>query len=235
MNLSFDYFNYLYSKYYFELIIQRRIQQSRITQNDFDPCFDDFESELLYMTVREFTPDYSIEFSPYKGYSTTWILSALKKNNRGRLTSFDIEDNSYNGIRNCNLTEKWDLKVEDVIINFPKMPFDKIDFALIDSDHSREFTKKYIDGFLYPLHKEAIIQNKVVPIITHDIFWEGTNPTEEGEEVLDFLKHINRDYLTASKFFSDHQKIIKLREHYGINGKLHEPDSNPSIFFFLGV
>ncbi len=237
MNADYSFIEYLYKKYYFELKFLRKQQKARIEKMNFMPHYDDIEAEILYMTIREFKPAYSIEFSPYYGYSTTWILAALNKNNHGVLKSFDIVDYSFTKVSETDTENRWELIISDVTKYYSLFDYSKIDFAFIDSDHSKEFAQKYIQEFLKPLHESAKSGCKIVPIITHDIYsWEtGAAPTEEGEEVLNFLKEMNIGYFAPSCFYEDFQKVKTLRQSLGIADYVHDVEGNPSILYFLGV
>ena len=49
-------------------------------QNLLSPQFDDVEAEITYLLIREFRPKNVVEISPCGGWSTSWILTALKDN-----------------------------------------------------------------------------------------------------------------------------------------------------------
>lgn len=237
MIANFAFIEYMYKKYYYEIIGMRNIQKAKISLLDFKPHFDDIESEILYMIVREFAPSFSIEFSPYFGYSTTWILSALEKNNKGILKSFDVVDYSYAKVKASGSIDRWELVLGDVTQNYHIFEYPTVDFAFIDSDHSREFAKKYVKDFLTPLHNAAKASCKIVPVMTHDIYsWETqSTPTEEGEEVLNFLSEMKIPFFSASCFYENFEKLQTLRDSLGITGLVHTTEGNPSILYFLGV
>ncbi|MBS1663177.1 MAG: class I SAM-dependent methyltransferase [Bacteroidetes bacterium] len=237
MTPDLAFVEYLYTKYRYEIQGMHAIQKQRISQLDFKPHFDDMESELLYMLVREFAPSFSIEFSPYFGYSTTWILAALRKNNNGLLKSFDIVDFSYPKVKASGLADRWEFVLGDVTQNYPIFEYADIDFVFIDSDHTREFANRYCREFLAPLHEQAIKSCKIIPVMTHDIYsWETKEvPTEEGEEVLNFLKERDIPYFTASCFYENFPKLKEIRGKLGITSSVHAVEGNPSIMYFLGV
>src|SRR5881628_1650732 len=54
---------------------------------------DDYEAELTYLLVREHRPAKVVEIGTFYGWSTMWLLNALKDNGTGHLYSFDITDN----------------------------------------------------------------------------------------------------------------------------------------------
>lgn len=52
----------------------------------------DVEAELTYLRIRALKPNRVFELSPFRGWSTFWLLSALRDNGKGTLHSFDIVD-----------------------------------------------------------------------------------------------------------------------------------------------
>ena len=60
-----------------------------------DPTYcstDDVEAELTYMRVREARPAHVLELAPRAGYSTFFLLSAVRANGVGTVHSYDLED-----------------------------------------------------------------------------------------------------------------------------------------------
>ncbi len=49
---------------------------------------DDEDCEILYLLLRAERPEHVVEISPFHGWSTSWILAALRDNGRGRLVSY---------------------------------------------------------------------------------------------------------------------------------------------------
>ena len=58
------------------------------------PQLDDIEAEVTYLLIRESRPSTVVEISPSGGWSTSWILQALKDNDYGTLYSYDYNDAS---------------------------------------------------------------------------------------------------------------------------------------------
>jgi hypothetical protein len=56
------------------------------------PQLDDVEAELTYLALRDHRPHTVMELGTFQGWSTTWILRALRDNGHGRLHSFDQVD-----------------------------------------------------------------------------------------------------------------------------------------------
>jgi len=59
-----------------------------------DPHFDDIEAEITYLLIRAFRPKTLVKISPLGGWSTSWILNAIRDNNYGTLYSYDLVDDS---------------------------------------------------------------------------------------------------------------------------------------------
>src|SRR5262249_24809440 len=55
---------------------------------------DDLEAELTYLRLRAHRPETVIEIGALHGWSTTWILSALRDNATGHLYSYDLIDDA---------------------------------------------------------------------------------------------------------------------------------------------
>ena len=129
--------------------------------------FSDFDGEIMYCLIREIKPKIFFEISPDCGYSSVYITSALKKNKKGILYSFEIEEKKFgketasfikNNIRNYAYN-----KHKIIIGDATKttLDFPDPDMVLIDSCHEDWFAKWYI-SFLLPRIKEiAIIQDIV--------------------------------------------------------------------------
>src|SRR5665647_133518 len=59
-----------------------------------DPHLDDIEAEITYLLIRALRPKTLVEISPLGGWSTSWILNAVRDNGCGTLHSFDLVDDS---------------------------------------------------------------------------------------------------------------------------------------------
>ena len=53
---------------------------------------DDIEAELTYLRLRELRPAKVMELGTFHGWSTTWMLRALRDNGTGHLYSYDRVD-----------------------------------------------------------------------------------------------------------------------------------------------
>jgi predicted O-methyltransferase YrrM len=149
-------------------------------------AYDDFEGVVLYMIIRRTRPSLLLECSPGYGYSTLYMLAALKANGYGRLLSFEqsptriekaLAAASAAGYGSLVKFIAGDARVE-IPQTFKSDELASLDFAFIDSDHSYEFAMWYVERILRNLRDDAIIH-------IHDIqaFESG-----EGQALLDFMR-----------------------------------------------
>ena len=191
------------------------------------PQLDDIEAELTYMRIREGRPERVVEVSPFRGWSTTWMLHALRDNGAGTLISFDRIEDSRRFVPIELADERWTLIVGDVRDRMSDMP-ELIDYLFIDSDHRRPFAEWYL-GELVP---------RVVPgagVSIHDIF-HGRGPgraSGEARVVLDWLDRVKLDWFTPSRFGPGavHDRIQAQRMRLGISPPIHFGDHDSMLFF----
>ncbi len=71
--------------------VVRRLRKLRLRRFMLFPALDDLEAEITSLLIRDRRPRVIVEMSPNAGWSTTWILSALRDNaDGGRLWSYDL-------------------------------------------------------------------------------------------------------------------------------------------------
>src|SRR5437879_13406599 len=61
----------------------RRLRKWRVRRYMLFPALDDLEAEITYLLIRDQRPKVVMEVSPNAGWSSTWILSALRDNADG--------------------------------------------------------------------------------------------------------------------------------------------------------
>lgn len=189
------------------------------------PRFDDIESEITYLLIREFKPETVVEISPADGWSTSWILSALKDNGSGKLYSYDLVDNATKNIPLHLSKNRWTFCSGDIKKNIDKLP-DKIDYLFIDSDHSAEFAQWYIKNIFSRLGSGT-------PVSVHDVFQSEEWYFPEKEVILDWLRIRSIDYFSAS-FINEKEifeKICRFKKRSNICSLIHKSQINPAIFF----
>lgn len=206
-------------------------------------AYDDIESELTVLFLLHFKPKHVYEFSPNAGWSTLYILNSLKYASSSDVVvkSYDLEDYCVDNVQdyfpmitNPGSRIKWVFTPGDVRSLF-KSEFltSQIDYLFIDSDHSRDFVKYYIDHLLEPLLIQTRASNSQVFVSVHDCVVNGQYPAE-GEEMHNFLTKYDIPYFTPNNEF--HQKEledIRKSEWRFSTDPIHLQFRNPSIFFIF--
>lgn len=95
------------------------------------------EGKIIYALIRAMKPDHLLEIGVDSGGTTTHILTALHRNERGFLTSCDIKPDVGVLIPH-ELRTRWALYIGDALtLDFPK----PIDFVLEDGPHTFQWTR----------------------------------------------------------------------------------------------
>ena len=159
---------YLHQKYHGEL----KTLSKQIRAKSFDlhkaghiVGFGDYEGEIAYAIIRETKPNLVYEISPAAGYSTNYILSALTKNQSGKLQSFELLDKIY-GIPTKevilgNLIPEADSSRIEVItgdVTLKKLS-GTANFLLLDSCHEAWFAEWYIQELIDRVQGWVMIQD----------------------------------------------------------------------------
>jgi predicted O-methyltransferase YrrM len=218
-------------KRYMQIGLSRRIGLKlglyKRRQNLFRPQLDDIEAEITYLRLRESKPGTVVEISPCKGWSTTWILCALRDNGHGRLYSYDLIDDSKKNVPASLSKNRWKFSKGDIKKNLHKLP-EKIDYLFIDSDHSEEFAQWYVATLFPRLQKGT-------PVSVHDIFHtaEPDGFCGEGAVITSWLKKNKMDFFTAAPAWrkSNYNQIMKKKEELSLHTAIHPSQAN-SMFFF---
>lgn len=189
---------------------------------------DDLEAEITYLLLREARPETVVEIGTFHGWSTTWILQALRDNGTGHLHSYDITDNVVRGVPDQLSTGRWTFTQGDARENLEKIP-DTADFLFIDAAHSARFARWYLQN-LFPRMTPGI------PVCVHDVFHgRRALPFTEGAVVLRWLAERQTPYFTASRAHAreTHDRVRDVKRSLALNTPLRESDDNPMIFFRL--
>ena len=207
--------------------LTRRLYRMGLRSYLLHPMLDDLEAEITYLLMRERKPDLVIEMSPNTGWSTTWILSALRDNGgKGQLWSYDLHGTSTKIVPGALASGRWHFVLGDVRATLPTMS--DCDYLFMDSDHTREFAIWYVDEVLPNLKRSCIIS-------VHDVFHHAT-PSEEGEVVMSWLQERGMSYWTPAPSASPGiaRQLINERFHLGMTYPVHKRGKdNPMIFFDL--
>lgn len=147
------------------------------------------ERNFLFNFVKKIAPRKVMEFSPFHGFSTITIASALKEigikpdffetheinKENVALTDFNLYDNNIDGVK---------IVEGDVFDTLDREKLKEVDFLMIDSDHSGEFAKRYINEFL-PLLKDGCW------VAIHDMSCGWYFRSDEAKEILDYFENKN--------------------------------------------
>jgi len=195
------------------------------------PQLDDMEAEISYLLVRHFRPETIVEISPCGGWSSSWLLLALRDNGSGSLHSFDLLDLAPKNVPAELASGRWTFVQGDVRANVELLP-PSIDYLFMDSDHSSAFARWYVEA-IFPRLAPA------TPVSVHDVFGGATQDADGGEPaiVLDWLRRNGVAYLTVSRVDpTSRARIAATRSALGLDEPVHiadERQDNPMIFFRL--
>jgi predicted O-methyltransferase YrrM len=192
------------------------------------PKLDDIEAEITYLLLREFRPAQVTEIGTYHGWSTTWILRALRDNGTGRLLSFDLIDNAVREVPAELAATRWEFRHADAR-NAQTDWMRSTDYLFIDAAHGGRFAKWYIEN-VFP----HVVPG--VPVSVHDVF-HGRRPLPftEGAQVIRSLDNQGISYFTAARKRrpDSYARLVALRDELGLVPPIHDSGDNPMIFFRL--
>ncbi|MCA8974260.1 MAG: class I SAM-dependent methyltransferase, partial [Planctomycetes bacterium] len=191
--------------------------------------FDDVGSELTYLLLRDECPEVTVEISPCGGWSTSWILNALRDNECGHLTSFDVIDDSVfkvppelaKGIRTFHHGD---------VRQSPHLP-ERIDFLFMDSDHTAPFAHWYVENVLPRVRSGGVV-------IVDDVFQPGGPAASggEGPVILDWLARNGIEYFTAAESQSRAtlDALLACKRRLGLESPVVDVQGvNPAIYFTM--
>ncbi len=228
--ISVDSLIELYSKYQAELRVARDEQRAFKAGRsaEFRAQLDDVEAEITYLLIREHAPRTVVEIGTFHGWSTSWILRALRDNGAGRLFSFDIVDNVVRNIPAELSADRWTFTRGDVRQNLDSLP-QPVDYLFIDAAHNASFAKWFIKD-LFPLVPAGI------PVSVHDVFHNSfAMPFSEGAVLMRWLKEQRAPWFTAAykKAPREFARLDAHRRSLGLTDAVHDGKDNPMVFFHL--
>ncbi|MEC3981815.1 class I SAM-dependent methyltransferase [Amycolatopsis sp. H20-H5] len=211
----------------------RSVRESRRAHRAAHPSLkvqlDDVEAEISYLLLRHFRPAKVVEIGSLHGWSTGWILHALKDNGTGILITMDLIDNATSGVPKSLAEGRWEFRQCDAR-NQPAGWADGLDYLFIDADHSARFARWYLRDVFPRLAKGT-------PVSVHDVFHRAKPlPFTEGVEVLSWLYLHATPYFTAARAKAPlvaRAELADLRRELGLGPDLHHGRDNPMIYFRL--
>ena len=191
-----------------------------------NPQLDDVEAELTYLRIRALRPQAVVELGAFRGWSTTWILRALRDNGSGSLTSFDLVDDSRRFVP-AELTDRWQLVVGDVRTRLAAIP-ERVDYLFVDADHGASFARWYLAELMPRVSGGGSV---------HDVF-HAPDPGRSGGEpavVIEWLQQQGIAWMTPSRLAPGEvaDRIAEVRRRLGFERQIHFGDHNSMVFFTL--
>ncbi|RZT89069.1 methyltransferase family protein [Pseudonocardia sediminis] len=219
----------LYRKYTSDLAAVVEQQRTFLATNasTVTPQLDDLEAEITYLLLREYRPEHVVEIGTFYGWSTTWLLSALRDNGTGHLHSFDMVDHVKRTVPSELSDGRWTFTKGDVKENLDALPADT-DYLFIDADHGKKFGQWYVDN-LFPRMTSGI------PASVHDVFHgRSARVWSEGQVVVKWLADHDVPFFTAARKNSpkNFDAINEVRTELGLTGA-RGSTKNPMIWFNL--
>jgi predicted O-methyltransferase YrrM len=219
--------SWLYRNYADDLRAVIGQQRAFLATGRVTPQLDDVEAELTYLALRAQRPDTVMELGTFHGWSTAWILSALRDNGSGHLHSFDRVDTVLRTVPAELAADRWTFVAGDVAAHLAAVPPD-VGYLFVDADHGRRFARWYL-AHLFPLVAAG------TPVSVHDVFHgHRARPWSEGAEVLRWLAEHETAWVTAARRHAPATlaALDDLRAELGLIGA-RGTTANPMIFFSL--
>lgn len=230
MPIDLEHVSTLYRKHAGDLAAvidqQRRF---RMATPSMTPQLDDLEAEITYLLLREARPAHVMELGTFHGWSTSWILSALRDNGFGHLHSFDRIDNVCRTVPAELGDGRWTFVLGDVKERLADVPRDA-GYLFVDAAHSAGFAHWYLSE-LFPLVPAGI------PVSVHDVFHgRWTLPFTEGAVLTRWLTAHDATFFTASRRRSadTFRALAVLKRELGLSGA-RDTTINPMVWFTMPV
>lgn len=208
------------------LVIEQQ-RRFRAATPSMSPQLDDLEAEITYLLLRDTRPAHVMELGTFHGWSTTWILSALRDNGSGHLHSFDRIDNVVRNVPDALSAGRWTFVHGDVRERLAEVPCDT-GYLFVDAAHSGRFARWYVEH-LFPLVPAG------VPVSVHDVFHlPRALPFTEGAVVLRWLDAQGVGWFTPARRRCPEvfEQLLELRAELGLAGA-RGTTVNPMLWFTM--
>nr|WP_232327853.1 class I SAM-dependent methyltransferase [Kibdelosporangium sp. MJ126-NF4]CEL14139.1 hypothetical protein [Kibdelosporangium sp. MJ126-NF4]CTQ88506.1 hypothetical protein [Kibdelosporangium sp. MJ126-NF4] len=215
----------LYEKYLDDLV-RVRAEQRALHDGGMKAQLDDIEAELTYLRLRETTPETVVEIGSLHGWSTTWILRALRDNGVGHLSTFDIVDGARRNVPTSLADGRWTFVQGDVRDTMDAFPAG-IGYLFVDAAHTARFARWYL-AHVFPRLSPG------TPVSVHDVYHHARPlPFSEGSVVLNWLAEQKIQPFTSAKAAAadDYERLTRARARLGLAEPVHPGTANPMIFF----
>jgi predicted O-methyltransferase YrrM len=228
-SIDLGYVCELYREYASDLAIVGKAQRryTEATRPTMTPQLDDLEAEITYLLLRATKPAAVVELGTFHGWSTSWILNALRDNGSGHLHSFDLIDNVVRNLPN-ELTEgRWTFVGGDIKETVEQVPPDT-GYLFVDAAHTSRFARWYLDHLFPRVPADSTVS-------VHDVYhFRTTLPLHEGRVVVRWLDGRGVPFFTPSraKARANFDELNALRNELGLRAIRGDGD-NPMIFFTM--
>ncbi|KOG37906.1 MULTISPECIES: class I SAM-dependent methyltransferase [Streptomyces] len=229
-SITVEHISSLYAKYQDDLRVVRDAQRKFLKDRgkSMKAQLDDYEAEMTYLLLRDLRPEIVVEVGTFYGWSTMWILSALRDNGSGHLHSFDIVDNVVRNVPSELSADRWTFTKGDIQQHPEKVPAET-DYLFIDADHGSRFAHWYIEN-LFPAVPPR------TPTSVHDVFHgRRPKPFSEGSVIVKWLAEQNIEFFTPSTAKAPQvtEQLAAVKKELGLDEPVRNSDHNPMIFFTL--
>ncbi|MGW2892260.1 class I SAM-dependent methyltransferase [Streptomyces griseoruber] len=230
-NLTVESVSALYAKYREDLRAVRDQQRDFLLRRgkSMKAQLDDFEAEITYLLLREYRPETVVEIGTFYGWSTMWILSALRDNGVGHLHSFDIVDKVVSNVSADLSADRWTFTKGDVRERLGDM-HTRADYLFIDADHGARFGRWYVENVFSQVAAGT-------PTSVHDVFHgRRPKPLSEGSVLMKWLAERGIPYFTpsAAKAPGVIEHLGRVKKELGLDVPIRDSSHNPMVFFTLG-
>jgi predicted O-methyltransferase YrrM len=217
----------LYHRYAEPLRLAREAQRELLATTDLRPKLDDIEAELTYLLVRELKPASVVEIGTFHGWSTTWLLRALRDNGTGHLYSYDLVDHAVRSVPAELSAGRWTFRAGDVRKSLSTLP-NPVDYLFLDAAHSAPFARWYTDVLLPGLPEAT-------PVSVHDVYHRSRPlPFSEGRVLLGWLAGRGTPHFTAAPASAraGYDRLVAVKRELGLTAPVHGASRhNPMVFF----
>jgi hypothetical protein len=189
------------------------------------PQLDDLEAEITYLLLRATEPASVVELGTFHGWSTSWLLSALRDNGSGHLHSFDLIDNVVRNVPPELAEGRWTFVRGDIEQNVGQVPPDT-GYLFVDAAHTSRFARWYLEH-LFPRVPAGCT------VSVHDVYhFRAALPLHEGRVVVRWLRDRDVRFFTPSRARAraTFDAVKAVREELGLEAVRGDGD-NPMIFF----
>lgn len=220
----------LYAEHRDDLDRVRRAQRALLAgDRSLRAQLDDVEAETTYLLLRAVRPAAVVEIGAFHGWSTTWILHALRDNGGGRLHSFDLVDHAVRHVPAELAAGRWTFTRGDVRRTGADVAAGA-DYLFVDADHGVRFARWYTERLLPRLAPGT-------PVSVHDVFHRRrARPWSEGRVVLRWLAERGVEPFTASRARAPrvHARLLDAKARAGLAEPVRGGHRNPMVFFRTG-